>query len=651
MIKKYSILIVFCFLHFLSLAQYKTTKLKMAEGLLLESKIFAALKIYEDIAKGQGDHKEVYLKIAELNEQLLNYSEASKWYYELFEIQKGMFPKSEFKFAEMQMLLGKYELAIEHFLSFSKTYKGNDKALYKKRCKTFINSCEKSLNSIPNPEISIKQIPNFINSAYTDLAPFTFQNKLYYSSIATDSAITYTNYLDSAPTFQIYRSEQIKDEQFDTAELFIPKIINKPYHHTSNGTFSSSGKKFFFTRCKKNSKGHTICKIYCSEKKDSTWRKAIPLGPEINDRNNNFSSTHPIIMSYTKRGQKKERIDKLVFATTMPGGFGGYDIWMASINENLETKKPENLGRKVNSTGNELTPFYSKREKTLYFSSNGHGGFGGLDIFKTEIKNGRTKNITALDNPINTSWDDWYYTKMNKENAFLVSNREGAKVYHKGTRLDDIFLVKKETKKYLILNAYEKKEIKKNIQNVIFKVQIMSELKSPIHQFEMGKPFQIIPEKTYEIIAQKNGYFNQSILFSTSYEIQKDTLQEEILLQKIDTINDIILDNIYFDLNTYTLKPESKRALNKLYKLLLINPSLRIEIGAHTDTKGSNEYNMELSLKRAETVVNYLINKGIGRNVLTAKGYGKTRPIAKHNQSSKNRRIVFKVKNENNISD
>jgi len=649
--RKYSILIMLCFIHFLSFGQYKTTKLKMAEGLLHEGKKFAALRVYEDIVKGQGDNREIYLKIAELNEQLLNYSEAAKWYYELLEIQKGMFPESEFKFAEMQMRLGKYELAIEHFLSFSKTFKGNEKALYKKRCKNLINSCNKALNSSPNNEISIKKIPNSINSAYTDLAPFPFENKLYYTSIATDSALTYSNYLDSAPTFQIFMSKQIKDEQFDTAELFIPKIINKPYYHTSNGTFSPNGKKFFFTRCKKNSKGNNICKIYCSEKKDSIWKEAIPLGPEINDRNNNFSSTHPIIMSYKKRGQKKDRIDKLVFASTMPGGFGGYDIWTASIDENLETKKVENLGRKINSSRNELTPFYEKKEKTLYFSSNGHGGFGGLDIFKTEVKNGRTKNIKALDNPINTSWDDWYYAKMNKKTAFLVSNREGAKLYYKGIRLDDIFLVKKETKKYLTLYAYEKGKIKKVIPNVIFKVKITSDTKSPINQFEMNKPFQIIPDETYEIIAQKNGYFNQSILFSTSCKNKKDTSKQEMFLQKIDTVNDIILDNIYFDLNTYTLKPESKRTLNKLYKLLLINPSLRIEIGAHTDTKGSEQYNMELSLKRAETVVDYLVKKGIGRNVLTARGYGKSRPLDKNDKSSKNRRIVFKVINENNIGD
>ena len=651
MMKKYFISILICFLSCTSIGQYKSTKLKMAEGLLEEGKQFAALKIYEDIAKSQGDNKEVYLKLAQLHERLFNYTEASKWYYELFEIQKGIYPKSEFKFAEIQMILGRYDLALEHFISFSKTYQGYDKVLYKKLCKTYIKSCEKALNAIPNPEISIKKIPKSINSIYTDLAPYTFKNKLYYSSIKIDSVITYTNQLDSAPTFQIYRSRQIKDEKFDTSQLFIPEIINKPYYHTSNGTFSPDGKKFFFTRCKKNSKGNTICKIYCTEKKDSSWGEAIPLGSEINDKNNDFSSTHPVIMSYLKRGKKRDIITKIIFASTMPGGQGGYDLWMATIDENLNTTPPENLGRKINSPLNELTPFYSEDDKNIYFSSNGHGGFGGLDIFKTPVKNGRVKNITLLDNPINTSWDDWYYTKMNKETAFIVSNREGAKNYYKTIRLDDIFLVKKETKKYLTLFAYENNEIKEAIKGVVFKLKIANDTKSEAKQFETNKPFQIIPNKTYEIIAQKNGYFNKSTLFSTSYETKSDTLKWEFKLQKIDTIHGIIINNIYFDYNTHILKPESKQALNKLYKLLIMNPSLRIEIGAHTDAKGSESYNMKLSLKRAETVVNYLVEKGIGKNVLSAKGYGKSTPINNDSTSPKNRRIVFKVIHENNISD
>ena len=651
MMKKYFISILICFLSCTSIGQYKSTKLKMAEGLLEEGKQFAALKIYEDIAKSQGDNKEVYLKLAQLHERLFNYTEASKWYYELFEIQKGIYPKSEFKFAEIQMILGRYELALEHFISFSKTYQGYDKVLYKKLCKTYIKSCEKALNAIPNPEISIKKIPKSINSIYTDLAPYTFKNKLYYSSIKIDSVITYTNQLDSAPTFQIYRSKQIKDEKFDTSQLFIPEIINKPYYHTSNGTFSPDGKKFFFTRCKKNSKGNTICKIYCTEKKDSSWREAIQLGSEINDKNNDFSSTHPMIMSYLKRGKKRDTITKIIFASTMPGGQGGYDLWMATIDKDLNTSPPENLGRKINSPLNELTPFYSEDDKNIYFSSNGHGGFGGLDIFKTPVKNGRVKNITLLDNPINTSWDDWYYTKMNKETAFIVSNREGAKNYYKTIRLDDIFLVKKETKKYLTLFAYENNEIKEAIKGVVFKLKIANDTKSEAKQFETNKPFQIIPNKTYEIIAQKNGYFNKSTLFSTSYETKSDTLKWEFKLQKIDTIHGIIINNIYFDYNTHILKPESKQALNKLYKLLIINPSLRIEIGAHTDAKGSESYNMKLSLKRAETVVNYLVEKGIGKNVLSAKGYGKSTPINNDSTSPKNRRIVFKVIHENNISD
>ena len=651
MMKKYFIPILICFLSFVGKAQYKSTKLKMAEDLLEEGKQFAALKIYEDIAKSQGDNREVYLKLAQLNEQLFNYTEASKWYYELFEIQKGIYPKSEFKFAEIQMKMGRYDLALEHFISFSKTYQGDDKVLYKKLCKTNVKSCKKALSTEPNPEISVRKIPKFINSNYTDLAPYTFKNKLYYSSIKVDSVITYTNQLDSAPTFQIYKSEQIKDEKFDTSQLFIPKIINKPYYHTSNGTFSPDGKKFFFTRCKKNSKGNTICKIYCTEKKDSLWGEAIPLSSEINDKNNNFSSTHPMIMSYLKRGKKRNTITKIIFASTMPGGQGGYDLWMAIIDKHLNISPPENLGRKINSPLNELTPFYSEDDENIYFSSNGHGGFGGLDVFKSPVKNGRTKNITLLDNPINTSWDDWYYTKMNNEIGFIVSNREGAKNYYKTIRLDDIFLVKRKPKKYLTLFAYDTNETKEAIKGVTFKLKIANDTKSQAEQFETNKPFQIIPNKTYEIIAQKNGYFNKSILFSTSYETKYDTLQHEFKLQKIDTVNGIVIDNIYFDFNTDVLKPKSKQALNKLYKLLIVNPSLRIEIGAHTDAKGSESYNMKLSLKRAETVVNYLVEKGIGRDVLAAKGYGKSNPITNDSESPKNRRIVFKVINENNIND
>ena len=164
--------------------------------------------------------------------------------------------------------------------------------------------------------------------------------------------------------------------------------------------------------------------------------------------------------------------------------------------------------------------------------------------FKTTVKNGRPKNITLLDNPINTSWDDWYYTKMNKEIAFIVSNREGAKRYHKGIRLDDIFLVKKETKKYLTLFAFKNNEIKETIKGVVFKVKIANETKSEAKQYETNKPFQIIPDKTYEIIAQKNGYFNKSTLFSTSYDTKSDTLQCEFKLQKIDTVNGIVINNI-----------------------------------------------------------------------------------------------------------
>lgn len=649
MIKKYSILLLFIFATLFSSAQYKSTKLKMAEGLLEEEKYFAALKIYEDIAKSQGDNKDVYMKIAQLHEQLYNYAEASNWYYELYEIQAGEFPKSEYKFAELQMILGNYKVAQEHFTSFGKTYKGHDKVLYAKLCKTYIKSCKVALEALPNAEISIKKIPLNINSAYNDLAPFAHDGKLYYSSIPSDSTITYTGYLDSAPAFQIYMANQIEDEKFDSAELFIPEIINEPYRHTSNGAFSPDGNKFFFTHCKKNINGKNICKIYCTVKNDTSWNEPILLGSEINDRNNDFSSTHPIILSYKKRGRKGEIITNLVFASTMPSGQGGYDLWMASIDKDLKIGKPENLGKRINSPLNELTPFYSSTDKKLYFSSNGHGGFGGLDVFQTPIKNGKPKKIKPLDKPINSSWDDWYYNQMSVETAFIVSNRKGANTYYNNIRLDDIFLIKKETKKYLSLFAYSNDSTSELLKKATFKVKFANDAKAEGKQVETGKPFQIIPNKTYEIIAQKNGYFNESKLFSISNNIKSDTIKWEFRLGKIDTLKGVVIDQLYFDSESYELKPESKLALNKLFKLLIENPSLRIEIGGHTDNKGSDSYNLELSKKRAQSVVDYLVNKGIGIEVISAKGYGSSQPISK--DFNLNRRIVFKVINENNLED
>ena len=649
MMKKLFILSIFLLLSNLTFAQYKSTKLKMADGLLEEGKLYAALQIYEDIAKGEGENKSIYRKIAELHEELYNFEEAAKWYYELFEIQDGEYPKSELKFAFLMKMQGKYKVALEHFYSFSKTYSGHDKFEYSKICKNEIKICKVALESLPNAEISIKKIPENINSNYTDLAPFTHNGKLYYSSIKSDSTLTYTGFLDSAPTFQIYMAEQIEDEKFDSSKLFIPEVLNTPYQHTSNGSFNSKGNQFFFTRCKENINGKTVCKIYCTSKNDSTWEKPVLLGPEINDRNNNFSSTHPVLMTYKKQGRSAAEINKLVFASSMPGGVGGYDLWSCIIGKELKCEKLENLGKKVNSFQDDLTPFYSSNEGHLYFSSNGHGGLGGLDIFKTQIKNGNPKKIKALDQPINSSSDDWYYNQMNAETAFIVSNRFGAKSYHNNTRIDDIFLIKKEKQKYLSLYAQENDSLAKQIHGGIFKIKLANDPKAIAKQVRSGEAFQVIPNKTYEITAQKNDYINESTLFSTSSDTKSDTLNWTFKLQKIDTITGFILKNIYFENNSFALKPESKQALNKMYRTLMDNPSFKVEIGAHTDNVGTDEYNYKLSTQRALEVVKYLIKKGIGSTKLIAKGYGKSQVITGTSDNAKNRRIVFKIIDLNHI--
>lgn len=628
-----------------SVAQYKSTKLKMADGLLEEGKIYAALEIFEDIIKKDESNKYVIKKIAELHEQIFSYEEAAKWYYELMEVQNGEYPKAEFKFAQLMKMAGKYDIAMKHYLSFSKTYRGHDQAQLSKLCKIEIKSCKKAIEALPNADYSVTKLSNDINSVFSDVAPFGFKGDLYFSAIPSDTAFSYREFLDSAPSFQIYVAKQIEDTQFDSAVRFIPEIINTPYKHTANGSFNKKGDKFFFTKCKENVNGKMVCKIYCTVKKDSVWQKPVKLNSEINDANNDFSSTHPTLLSYKKGKRDKKETQFLVFSSTKPGGLGGYDLWSSKIDDDLNCEKATNLGGKINSQLNEVTPFYDGKNK-FYYSSNGKGGFGGMDVFVANVKRGKIKKAKGMDLPVNSSWDDWYYNEMSAGTAFIVSNRIGSRIYHNNIRLDDIYLVKKETKKYLTLNAIKNDSIGAPIPGVLFKVNFAGDKRSEGKEVKANDPFQIIPNKTYEILAQKNGYVNQKTLFSTSYDTKSDTISWEFSLSKIDSTKEIVLENIYFDSNSSTLKPESKSALNRLFQTLSINPNFIVEIGAHTDNEGSVIDNQKLSENRAKSVVDYLKELEIGENRLSAKGYGDTMPIAKNDTEENkklNRRITFKI--------
>lgn len=642
---KFAILLLTILTSLTGAAQYKSTKIKMADGLLEEGKFYAALETYEDIVKKDGKNKDVIKKIAELHEQLFSYEEAAKWYYELMEVQNGEYPKTEFKFAQLMKMDGKYEIAIKHYISFSKTYKGYDRAQLSQLCKIEIKSCKKAMEALPNADYSVTRLSNKINSVYTDIAPFGHDGKLYYSAIPTDSTFTYQEYLDSAPSFQIYVAKQIEDADFDSAQRFIPEVLNTPFKHTANGSFNKQGDRFFFTKCKENVNGKMICTIYCTSKKDSIWQEAIKLNSQVNDVNNDFTSTHPTILSYKKGKRDKKETEFLIFSSTKPGGEGGYDLWSTEISEDLTCERATNLGRKINTPLDEVTPFYDGKS-TFYFSSNGKGGFGGLDVFSAPVKRGKIKKTNVMDLPINSSWDDWYYNQMSSETAFIVSNRKASRVYHNNIRLDDIYLIKKATKKYLMLSAIVNDSLKKGINGVVFKVKFSGDSKSVGLEVRENKVFQIIPNNTYEILAQKNGYINQKTLFSASYDTKSDTLSWEFSLSKIDSTKEIILDNIYFDSNSSVLKPASKAALNRLFQTLSINPSFIVEIGAHTDNKGAKSANQKLSENRAKAVLNYLAELDIGANRLSAKGYGASLPITKNDTEENrklNRRITFKI--------
>lgn len=639
---------LFCLFLTTGFSQVKNTKSKMAEGLLEQEKYYEALNIYIEIAEKDQKNKYAVEQVAKLYDQLNHAEEAALWYNKLISLGIEENPKVKFRYAQLIKTQGKYEEAILNFKEFNSSYKGHDRNIYIKLCKQEIESCELAMASLPNAEIKVESYTQ-VNHAYNDLAPLFYEGNFYLTTIPTDSAISYTDYIDSIPRLQIYKAYKSQNNSdtnsvvgSDSLAYFLPNLIQEEGYHSGNLAFSNDGKRLYFTRCKKNLKGEMICKIYASKKQKGKWLAPVKLDDQVNDPNNEYSSTHPTL-GFDDRRKK----DILYFSSNRPNGQGMFDIWTVNIDTLFNSEVPKNLGGRVNSPLNDITPYYDFKKEILYFASNGLISFGGYDIFKMVDKGrGRFGDAVHLMAPVNSSYDDFYYTRASSSEAYFVSNRKGSKKYLNQYLSDDIY---KETfvgKKYIKVIAFANDSSKQQLKEAFVLI------KNPSNPIEDGitikseEVFQVTPEKEYLLLVQKDEFINQSKVFEVSYDSEVDTLIVDFLLNPIALEKEIVLNTIYFESNSVDLKPESKAGLDAFLQVLFDNPDLLIEISAHTDNEGTTDFNLDLSQKRAEVVLNYLLSKGIGENRLKAIGYGSSMPVGDNSTEegrSLNRRISFKV--------
>lgn len=369
-------------------------------------------------------------------------------------------------------------------------------------------------------------------------------------------------------------------------------------------SFSPDGQTMYLTRARRSETSSTSVEIYTSRRTDATW--STPQKFEITS--DSLSAVgHPAVSADGKY---------LYFCSDMPGGYGGLDIWRIDLNERGGSL--HNMGGQINTPGNEMFP-YSRTDSLLYFASDGHPGFGGLDIFKAKLNStGDYWSIENMGLPLNSTGDDFGITFGNGENGYFSSNRGDARgrdhIY--SFELPDI---------HITISGWVLDKDEEPVANAVIRiVGDDGSNQKQVARDDGSFKFNLDRGVRYVMKAGAPGYLSLKQEFVSDDAEEDADYAIDFFLAAINKPQ--VVENIFYDFDKATLRPESKTALDEMAQMLRDNPHVTIELAAHTDRKGSEEYNMRLSERRAKSVIDYLISAGIDPQRLSPKGYGESVP-------------------------
>ena len=477
-----------------------------------------------------------------------------------------------------------------------------------------------------------------INSG-SSMAPIYYDNGLVFTSDRNTGAKTYD--WTGKSFLELYYAKDNGEGNFSAPEL-LKGTVNGIYHD-GPAAFSADGSMMYFTRNNyvnhkegKSSDDEVLLKIYSATKDaNGEWGTIT----EMPFNNNEYSCGHPAIAN---RGAT------MYFVSNMPGGQGGSDIWMVK-KEGEGWGAAVNLGATINTNANEMFP-YMHNDSTLFYSSDGLPGMGGLDIYSSQKTDNGWTNPLNIGYPINTSHDDFGYI-LDKvgEKGYFTSNRESS-----DGSTDKIYRFSKPELKFTLSGIAVAKSDQTPIPGVtITLLNKKTGRKETTSTAADGTfKFDLNANTDYAVSGNKDGYFSKTENISTLGKKQSEDMVVtlKIEMEKIELNKPIVLNNIYYDFDKANIRPDAAVELDKLVKILNDNPSIKIELSSHTDCRGTDPYNQKLSQARAESAVAYIISKGISKDRITAKGYGERVPVAicscdkcTEEQHQENRRTEFKV--------
>lgn len=619
---------------------------RKAKKSLNQGSIYDAIHYYEKyFEKEVKDIRSAY-ELAGLYYSTRNYKNSDTYYDSVIFLSRKKYPLAHYYKGVVCMNLEEYETATESFNVFRKLYRGKrDPYDYRRIARDLIASCEWAIQNYDSiRSISIVSLGTSVNKPHIEFSPFPLNGReIIYGSYITDSTSKRKD------VRKLYRAQKIENSWISEGE--VEGAINNAEFHTGNAVISDDGQRMYFTRCRENWKGKMICEIYLSQFIDDQWQEPQKLPYPVNDEN--YTSTQPALGKYLRTGA-----DILYFVSDRPGTKGGLDIWYSIYDKrNQEFKEPRNVGSKVNTRADECCPFYDLSNRSLYFSSKGQNGFGGFDVYQVTGSSRKWTEIIPLPKPINTSFDETYFSTIDGgEEGFFTSNRPGSYSMDNGSCCDDIFHYRyNECSKVLtqgsVINVtnfdvYNELNQKYNldleypennapVSGIPVQLYLLGDrleneiLLSQVETDQHGNyHFNMDIGKEYKVVVKNYGFFDKVVTFDTKNRDCSDTLS--LGISQINVLPEVTVRfSVYYEHDKARLLREARTTIDSMVMPVFdLFPNAIIEIGSHTDNTGSDSYNIKLSQKRSESVVNYLENKGVSADRMVAKGYGESQPIA-----------------------
>lgn len=596
-------------------AQEQLSLQAKADILFEKYEYYNAAQLYGKLSESKKVKTRNLERLAESYAKINNYDLAENWYARV--VQRTDYDKqSLILYADVLKQNGKYVEAKAMYKRYMDE-QGEDDFV-----KIALQGADSAARWIANPS-KVDIVPfNDVNTPLSEFSMVATPTTLYYAGETTDP-----NVAKSGMTGQSFLRLFSRDiNASGKGSMLTDADINQAKYHVGPVASNKSGDKLYVTRTnpskevlkyRKEGKkwSRSTLELMLYEREGEVWKEtAFP-----------FNNVKEYSVGHAAWDEEKNR---LYFASDMPGGLGGVDIWYCDLQTDGSWSNPINAGSEVNTKYDEMFPmvFGSK----LYYSSDGKPGMGGLDIFEAKIHGGKIGQVRNMGFPINSASDDFAYYILEdgevERKGFLSSNRSGT------VGGDDIYnyATKKPVFKILIQGkTFNKKsrELLTETSVTLYgdKRNILAKTKSD------GKAeftFDADKNMSYKILGERSGFHADSVSIWTTAPTKDTVYQVALFLEPIMEIgHKFVLENIYYDFDKYNIRKDAAVILDQLVRTMRDNPTLRIELSSHTDSRGSHRYNDVLSQKRAESAVNYIVSRGIERDRLVAKGYGERRLV------------------------